>query len=198
MLNRTIDVAIGICGKARSGKSTAADMLQSILLQNYDVISAVIPLAEKLKQECSDATKIPLELFDDPAIKETLRPFMQWWGTEYRKNPLLGETHHQLYWVQKVAETFNSLPEDYTAIIVPDIRYDFEAEFIQNCDAKVKLILNLESMNFTSTSHSSHSSEAGVNSDLITHRIVNNHEDGLDVLKSQLGLLLETQLRGKV
>jgi len=67
-----------------------------------------------------------ISALDNPETKSILRPFMQWYGTEYRRNVLLGGDPD--YWIKKAMDKIKIIQEqDPNAIIVvTDGRYPNE------------------------------------------------------------------------
>jgi hypothetical protein len=177
-------ITIGLTGPARVGKTLSAELIAKIMIDNFGVHSAIISLADTLKDECAQATNIPRQWFDDPRYKETLRPLMQWWGTEFRRNPLLGGRDD--YWTTALKQKYQSLPPAYEVLICPDVRFDNEAIALESFGEYKNFMIELVGENAPSTPHNGHISEKGVTSSYISVVITNDHADGVDALREQL------------
>jgi hypothetical protein len=82
--------------------------------------------------------------------KENYRLLMQWWGTEGRRGIIRDD-----YWLNKVDEWANK--SDAQIILVPDVRFVNEAEFIKNKGGYLILISR------TGFGGATHSSECEIN-----------------------------------
>jgi hypothetical protein len=117
---------IGIGYKKFSGKDTLASMIQEEM--GHDVCG-IIHFADALKREVSAATGVSVE--DINKNKDQFRPILQWWGNEFRRQFLPGVND---YWVDKVRETVDAsiaIGTSLKVIIVPDLRYPNEADWIK-------------------------------------------------------------------
>jgi len=113
---------IGIAGFARSGKDTAAKILQQKFLQNWGEEMKIISFAKALKEDCepffqkhfgiSAFTEISLE-------KELIRPMLVEYGQAMKKK--FGDT----IWMDKAIAAVG------TRGIVPDVRFPIEIDAIK-------------------------------------------------------------------
>lgn len=173
--------AIGLTGSARSGKDLVAMALHEHIWQYGEerVAVHVAPLADNVKWECAQATGLQRHLFDDPKHKEVLRPLLQWWGTEFRRNPRLGG--HPGYWIDglmaRIERAKTNLEDDHNhlVVIVPDVRFENEAEAIHGMDGQVVAI---RALNANTTPHAGHSSEQGLPDHCIDASYYNDHAKG--------------------
>lgn len=114
---------VGIGCKKGSGKTTFAQLLAS-----YLKCTSIIPhFADALKAETAKACGVTIETIEkDKAI---FRPLLQWWGTEFRK----GYGKNENYWIDKLEREADFLATSTGAkiIIVPDVRFPSEANFIK-------------------------------------------------------------------
>jgi hypothetical protein len=128
-------ILIGLCGYARSGKDTVAKALVKKL--GFKRISFADTLKEDLNeffrvQVFEDLTKFETELeFDQidfvspatPEIKETLRPYMIWFGEKMKE---INGVHH---WTNRA---FSKIEESDKKLVVTDVRRLNEIEIFRN------------------------------------------------------------------
>lgn len=183
---------VGIAGKAKAGKTTLANAIREQLMfsPHEFIICTILSLADPLKDECAMATQLPRAWFDDPTYKETLRPLMQWWGTEFRRNGLLGGCNR--YWIDKARNKIIEVEEEAlrlattdsgdahvpkaVVVLIPDVRFPNEVELIH--EFKYGLMVNLEAVGAEETSHSSHASEKGLPDESFDITYHNDHTKG--------------------
>jgi hypothetical protein len=118
---------IGICGNARSGKDTMAELIAEVL-SDIGVKSSKRAFADELKKECRDFVlrTIGIDTFTEKTDeKSIIRPLLVTWGTEVRRK--LDED----VWVKKVAESL----EPNVVTIVSDVRFKNEFEWIRSQDS---------------------------------------------------------------
>jgi hypothetical protein len=118
---------IGICGHARSGKDTMADLI-SMVLADVGIKSEKIALADELKNECADLVwdNLGIDVFTQKTEeKEIIRPLLVTWGTHVRRkiNPNV--------WIEKAADKIKG----DKLIIITDIRYKNELEWLRQKDS---------------------------------------------------------------
>lgn len=180
---------IGITGAAMSGKDTAAQLIKDIIEEtssSNEVSSNVVicSFASALKHEVTDALDIPIEyLTTQGEKKEAFRPLLQVWGDTQK---LL---HGQNYWIDKMVNAITAQNTTFTHLIISDVRYDFEAEWIFNHGGT---IIQMVREGGITTAHTTHTSEAGLN-EALTRKCLHCHNDprfGKEVLKDQLEELL--------
>lgn len=124
-------VIIGLSGKKRSGKDTVCQIIQSLL----DLQVERMAVADTLKEEAVDflskdflapSRETMLEEIGLDQTKEKYRMFLQWWGTEFRKE-ICGVPD---YWVNLLRERIAKSPSD--VIVITDVRFPDEAEMIKS------------------------------------------------------------------
>jgi len=116
---------IGICGKKRSGKDTAFEILRRIGGRSRIYRSA---FADPLKREVVRALRSvgsQVELSDIEADKERFRVLLQWWGTEFRRAYFGGD-----YWLRRMDESIQFTRAD--ALVVTDVRFQNESDFVNS------------------------------------------------------------------
>jgi hypothetical protein len=184
---------IGITGHAGTGKDTIADYIQ----QNYKDCY-IESFAKPLKAACAAAFGLPVEYFNDRELKEQ----EVFWGTTPRKiaqfvgTEMFRESVHSLYnerevfnypaghWINLLQArlTGQSAPpegegfyEPGETIIIPDVRFQDEADWIWNNNGIV-IKVTREGC-YGAVGLPGHSSEAGVTTDFKyqkNHLIINN------------------------
>ena len=173
-------IKIGITGKAGAGKDTLASaIMANKRLQEDGVTFVRLAYADLLKQEAADATGIPISNFYDRKVKEHYRPLLQWWGTEYRRNEAIGGDN--AYWTKAhdkrcqeiYAEHVKNRPNDHLVILVPDVRFDNEAN-------DVDYTIQVDAINQKgAVANSNHVSENGVSPQLVQHFLTVDHAAGV-------------------
>lgn len=118
---------IGICGNARSGKDTLADLI-SEALSDIGVKCRKIALADSLKEECEDLVlnNLGIDVFtQDSREKSIIRPLLVTWGTHVRRkvNPDV--------WIEKLSDKIS----ENEVTIIPDIRYKNEFEWLRSLNS---------------------------------------------------------------
>lgn len=150
---------IGITGKAGAGKDTAATLLSKMYPN-----SRIYHFADPLKEACSAAFGIPLAHFNQREIKEMENPFWrksprwmaQFVGTEMFRN-LIGED----FWIRRAEmEYVNADADGIGTLIVPDVRFDNEANWIGEHSGTM---LEIVRSGIPEVGISGHASEAGIN-----------------------------------
>lgn len=178
---------VGITGKAYSGKDTTANLLVE-QLKSHGIKAVRVGLADALKQEASEIIKVPVEKFYDSAVKEKLRPFMQFLG-DFRKYTEFGG--YQMYWCDRLSRDVVDQYPDAQVVIVSDVRYDFEAEWVRMEGGS---ILEVVGIGAKETLHSSHQSENGISRELVDAQILNDHTIGVGSLSLYLNTLVTPQI----
>jgi len=163
-MNRKI---IAFHGPAGAGKDTAAFAIKEST-SNTEILSFAGPL--------KDACKILFNFSNDqvyhPVIKEEIderwkkspRQILQWLGTDILRTHI-----NQDFLIMNMKQRMDSSNADY--IIISDVRFDNEAEFIRSLGGK---IVKIERPNIKTTIHSDHASEKGISPDLIDAIVENN------------------------
>ena len=118
---------IGICGNARSGKDTLADLLIEILQEN-GVKTQKLSFANQLKEESRDflLKTIGIDSFTtDDEEKKIIRPFLVTWGTHVRRkiDPMV--------WVRAVEKQM----DPNAVLLIPDVRYRNEYDWLREQDS---------------------------------------------------------------
>jgi hypothetical protein len=114
---------IGICGNARCGKDTMAELIQEVLA-DIGIKSKKINLADSLKDELRDFVDQTLGIdvyTNNTEEKNIIRPLLVTWGTHVRRK--LDEN----IWLKKAVEKM----KDECVYIVPDIRYPNEMDWLR-------------------------------------------------------------------
>ncbi|MDO4708265.1 MAG: adenylate kinase [Pseudomonadota bacterium] len=161
---------VGIAGAARSGKDTLSGFLEDF----HDFKR--VALADPLRQFISVLTGIPFDELLDSQAKETPLPafggktpreLMQSLGTEWARNHVAKDA-----WLTVATREVNKArAEGYAGVVVPDIRYDNEAEWIRSMGG---MVVHLSRADRPAVSGSDHASEQGISEALIDLRFTND------------------------
>lgn len=162
---------IGIHGKAGSGKDTLANFIREHIWDVDENLSVhILPFAAGLKSVTAELFSFPLLLSNDRLEKEkklscipySPRELLQWVGTELIRNNLDPD-----FWIKKlswdIAQQQESNPNETTYYIIPDVRFDNEANWILS-QANGRLILLDRPEATGNVGLVGHSSEAGIDS----------------------------------
>lgn len=121
-MTNTSPLIIGISGKKRHGKDTAAAAMQQGLL--FYGKSVRVALADSLKQEVADACSVSVDFLEKH--KDNFRLILQGWGTDFKRK-LVDDN----YWVDRLKDTIANLPADVDFVFVPDVRFKNELAAIK-------------------------------------------------------------------
>ena len=162
---------IGITGRARSGKDTAARLLKE--RHGY----APAAFAEPLKKMAAILCDEPEALFHDDSAKESMAPLhgkprrqiLQLLGTECVK-PFFGDG----VWVRHMFRRINS-GQLGTKVVITDVRFDHEADAILEAGG---FILRLHRLGGLTGEAAAHVSEAGIDSNKVDFTVFNNGSIG--------------------
>lgn len=192
---------IGISGPVGAGKTTTAEFIAKELPGNV----VICALADALKEECRDALGYTVEewatLLGNPETKEALRPLLQWWGTEYRRNPVLDGYQEYWFdsWMQGVFQEDLRLRREtgkgVSYVLVPDIRFPNEAEFIRKM-GEFCVLLHIRGINQKRATSHEHVSENGVDVASYEPLIGNDQAKGLGELERIAKLFAQEYLYG--
>lgn len=118
---------IGFMGRARHGKNTAADLLQSYLEIVWGERVQVSAFADGLKEEAARMLGHTVEYIEDN--KEVFRPFLQWYGTEYIREFRDRPNH----WIDQLGLKIDQAAKDgVDFFLVTDLRFLNEAKYIKS------------------------------------------------------------------
>lgn len=115
---------IGLLGKKKSGKTTAAKYIAEILKPNKVLC---IGFADALKEEIAQAVGQPVEYIEQH--KDNFRLIMQGWGTDFKRKLVRDD-----YWIKKVLDKLVKVPDDVHTVVIPDVRFINEAHMILGVD----------------------------------------------------------------
>jgi len=111
---------IGICGKARVGKDTAANYLaMKYCLDKYSFATPIRDMLLAINVDYTDETK---EL-PHPVFGKSPREMMQTLGTEWMRDQV-----DKNGWLNLAKERFLCGPK---GLVIPDVRFNNEAEWIR-------------------------------------------------------------------
>lgn len=157
-----------ISGKARSGKDTLAKLIVDLLeAEGFFVFRCA--LADHLKRETAKAYGVPLESLYDPRTKERYRTALTLRADRAKERFGLS------YFCDKAVESFTTAlvgrDEGRVALIVSDVRYPYEVEFLKTSASELlgnrnipseTFVVRVESNRRSSVSSEDHSSETSM------------------------------------
>jgi len=133
---------IGISGKKRSGKDT---LCQALIDTIGDRQTYRIGFADGLKDELCTAMGVTPAYIEQN--KAALRLLLQAWGTDYRRNLCDKD-----YWIKKAFTRILKLPAHIQYVVIPDVRFQSEAEALRGIGA---VLVRINSMRSPQDNHSS-------------------------------------------
>ena len=157
---------IGIHGKKRSGKDTAARILQP--LTGFDKIDSFAAPLRKFGFDTFGITEENREQ-NIQAIGVTGRKVLQLVGTE------IGRVISPNFWI----ESLKYRNPDMTGVIITDVRFDNEAEFIKDNGGLIMQVIRPSIMNTIDT----HSSEIPIHEKYVDKLIYNDSTEEVYELK---------------
>lgn len=176
---------VGIQGFKFSGKSTVASMLVELLEERGEMQPREAAFGDMLKKAAAEITGIPLYVFYDQNLKEKvfgntgLIPRKVMTDLHDALVPVFGE----MMFVKPVQRLWESMRESGRPLVVSDVRYDREADWIRS---EGGIILKVERKAQTKGTHSS---EQGISFDPADYTIENN--GSLDQLRVSVSKFLE-------
>ena len=202
MTNNNKVLIIGITGKALSGKDTFASLICELLQDKAHV--HLFAFADKLKQEACTALGIPITYAYEQPYKESIRPLLQVWG-DMRKCVAIGG--RQTYWCEPIDKLVGDCLVKTRAtgvpcaILVTDVRYDFEAQYLKDfIDVDVFMVKMENPQESDTTTHNQHSSETELAKVFCEYVIINDKEKGKTWLKEKTQRvldLIDTKIRSR-
>jgi hypothetical protein len=170
---------IGITGKAGSGKDTAADFLIDNFGGEKQSLAGPIKdaVASMFGQHPEDLTREQKES-SIPGFDFTWREAMQTLGTEW------GRSLSEFIWLDIIAQKFKTSGSEF--FVVPDIRFDNEAEWIQDNDG---LLIEIRRKDLRPVA--AHASEQGV---AVEADIIINNDYGFAYLEIEVVDAIEKAL----
>lgn len=163
---------IGLTGKARSGKDTAASMLNAILGGNTytlafgQAVKEVVEVAFDLPP--GYAFKDENKLKNMPGHSITLREALQKVGTEAFRN-----VFWQDFWIRRLSRQVAGVTSMGRVAVISDVRFIDEAEYVLNNGG---IIIEIQRDGANAGGIEGHRSEQGLPPHLITHVVPNNGE----------------------
>ena len=116
---------IGISGNATVGKDSFCQTLIELLAENGFTKSKRLAFADELKYEVDGFLKETMDISaftTDVKEKQIIRPFLVWWGTDFRRD--INKDH----WINKLK---NKIIDDEAIYIITDVRYQNEFEWLK-------------------------------------------------------------------
>ncbi len=191
-MNRKI---IGITGIAGSGKDTFANTIKESE-PNTDVFAFAGPL----KEACKILFNFSHNQLHHPIVKEEIderwerspRQILQWLGTDILRTHI-----NEDFFVLNMKQRIDSSKADY--ILISDVRFDNEAEFIRSLGGKIIKIIGEGS---ETTKHSGHITEKGISFHLIDAIVANrkdpeNKEKSIEEFQNRVKFVVKNFLFNK-
>lgn len=113
-------IIFGIHGKKRTGKDT----LCNCLLKQSPLPAYRKAFADALKLEVAGACGVTTDIIEQH--KDNFRLILQGWGTDFRRK-MFGDD----YWINIMKEELSILEKIYKVLVIPDIRFRNEYDFIK-------------------------------------------------------------------
>lgn len=177
---------IGICGPARAGKDTVANILiEHWGFQRYSLASPIKMMLASLGLDDDelngDKKEAPLARLK---IDKSPRQLMQTLGTEWGRDQVDAD-----FWLKLAAFRWNQAREAGQLLVIPDVRFDNEAAFIRRNGH----LVHISRPNAPQVA--AHSSERGIAFDeRRDHALVN--DGGIDWLEVDVAFLMGKLARG--
>ena len=174
---------IGISGKAGSGKDTVAAIIKALLHGEGQKVKR-FSMADPLKRGCAELFGIDINDFYDRDKKEEVNKY---WGKSPREllifvgTDLLRDQFDERVWVKRASLEINKLIERGYVVIIPDIRFDNEVDFVEEFGG---VMINVIRPNGSDVKEIKHKSEAGVKRTDKTIDILNDSD--LDSLQQKI------------
>lgn len=177
---------IGLCGKAGSGKDTAADHL--VAAHGFYKHPLAWPIKEMLA-----AIGLKPEDFEDRKAKEAIlsrygvsyRHLAQTLGTEW------GRSINPNFWLMCAAQKYDEINESgkYKGFVVSDVRFENEADWVRKRGSLIHVTGRSEKLG---EKESQHVSEAGVL--LRGNDLILNNFGTIEYLQSRMDVLVSEAL----
>lgn len=160
-------IILNIVGPAQSGKTTLATNLLQYVANQCGTVGKIYSYADGLKQDLANRLELPLEYFHNEPYKSILRPIMQVYGTDVRRNELMGgkDTYWADYLRNRVLDhIYGMLPSAPKIIALPDVRFQTEVDnFVADPDNGVHVLnIRINPINYNEIEHTTHISETGI------------------------------------
>ena len=117
---------IGISGVARVGKDT---FFRAIKKENPNGTMIRVAFADELKEECNNflMENVGVSAFtQDTNEKALVRPFLVTYGSQLRRK------QDPDCWIKKVSRKIKNLPSGNWKVVITDVRYPNELDWIHN------------------------------------------------------------------
>ncbi len=118
----------GVTGSLHSGKDA---FYQAVRAHAPAVLRRAF--GDDLKAEVATACGVTVDYIN--AHKETFRPILQWWGTDFRRR-----LHGEDYWIRKMAAALATLPAA-AVVFITDVRFPNEAALVRAHGGRVVRIV---------------------------------------------------------
>lgn len=151
-------LVIGCGYKKRVGKDTTYEQVKSILEEHgYKVLRIAFadPLKEEFYQLILKPNGLDKSILDDDYLKKILRPGMEWYGTDFKRNPELGGDPD--HWINlALSKIEDSLAHEKVCVVITDVRFPNELiNLTERFNAITINVLREQKMENTTSKHAS-------------------------------------------
>jgi hypothetical protein len=161
-----MQLVIGLCGKAGSGKDTVSQLIDSSL-RSYNISCITIHFAKALKD-------IAKSVFGwDGQKNEKGRRLLQVIGTDCAR------AYNENFWIEKWENNISNCSED--VVLVPDVRFINESQAIHRRNG---VILKVVGRSFDLGVNSTHPSEIGLPENEVDYIL--NNDSSMDILQERV------------
>jgi hypothetical protein len=182
----------GISGKARHGKDTAAAFLREEAAKagyNLLILHLALPLKARVYGASPDAT-IADVMYNKPA---PIRSALQQEGTELGR-----DVYGDQFWIRQLEyfiAQFQSVAPFVHGVIVPDVRFPNEADYIkQHNGATIQILSDRPTLTGEAALHRSETALDSYDKEFgFAYTLFNNQSTSLDELRKQVNYLFHVE-----
>jgi hypothetical protein len=129
-------------------------------------VGKIYAYADGLKQDLANRLDLPIEYFHNEPYKAILRPIMQVYGTDVRRNELMGgkESYWTDYLKQRLEDDRHCQDPLLNIIALPDVRFQTEADnFVTDIEKGIQVLnIIINPANYEKIEQTGHISETGI------------------------------------
>ena len=135
---------IGLTGYKRSGKDTVASYIHNLIPRHVFPLVMKQGFADTLKKEVAEILGTSVDHLEQNKQHPLIRHLLQWYGTDYMR-----AEKGQDVWIQYMNDKVKDLADGqhHACVIIPDVRFINEAEWIHANDGVVLYVERAEQVN---------------------------------------------------